>query len=393
MALIDLLLHLPPDVERGLAKGLYERCGSVIRETESKRIVQWLLEAGEAPVRTAREGLRAVELVHVGASLFFDAQASLRLARIEDSIRRVAADVTELLELSHEERSAAARAAVEDVAHRLRRGDEFSHDLLRDLRKAELQGQSLLLRLPTRLNKILAYDAGVLGLLKAFTVVPMLTAEVRAHRAAGLLGVFAANVFQDYCAAAFARGIVLSEIAPEELTVWEGAIRQVAESVAGTLCRAAQPHQVTWAPSWGVASLVAVAESLPNSYHRCCDESHVLPIQTGLLLAAELLDIVQTDELSAEVSRVRDRQRWRSDTQRGRAWFELECEPARRHLVLDALRRLPRSDVAASVRSTLYGHPAVVVALEGRSGLQLIAHQLRQEGLPAEIAQSAKELL
>ena len=58
MAIINAALHVPADIASGLARGIYERVGGVVRKANSKEVVAWLRETGNVN-----------EAVRVGTSL------------------------------------------------------------------------------------------------------------------------------------------------------------------------------------------------------------------------------------------------------------------------------------------------------------------------------------
>jgi hypothetical protein len=48
MTTVNATFHIPKHITQGISNGTYERVGGVIREANSKHVVAWLREAGEA---------------------------------------------------------------------------------------------------------------------------------------------------------------------------------------------------------------------------------------------------------------------------------------------------------------------------------------------------------
>ncbi|MGJ3239827.1 MAG: hypothetical protein ACFE0Q_14040 [Anaerolineae bacterium] len=66
---IQVLFQVPPIIEAGLQSGLYERMGGVVRDTQSKQVVMWLQEGGQAASNpNVANGLMGTLLQQTGMS-------------------------------------------------------------------------------------------------------------------------------------------------------------------------------------------------------------------------------------------------------------------------------------------------------------------------------------
>lgn len=111
MTSLDVTFEIPEEIIKGLTTGSYERVGGVIRETNSKRTVAWLIEAtSEFSEQTEnipaapelqkiifnQNMIMGLQVVNLGVSVAGFALLYKKLQVLESEIRNIATDLKEV---------------------------------------------------------------------------------------------------------------------------------------------------------------------------------------------------------------------------------------------------------------------------------------------------------
>jgi hypothetical protein len=373
MSAINVSFNLPDEIARGLEAGRYARDGGVIVDGATRHVVKWLDEVELPRVGEVSEG---ASLLHVGASLLTRASAAIQMAAIEEKLQRIADGVHELLNLSHDERRSISSACVEDLVRRLRRGEPLSHDLLRDIRGAELRVGSVLKRAATDGVEKARDEGSILGVfVKALLVVPGVMSEFAAYRRGGQMGAFIAATFDEYCGISFARGVALTQLAPDELGAWERDFCAMLPNIAWGLIEAAIGDDIlSLEPTPGVSLsklkieyeghcltpelLVSASLRLPECSRACPDE-FMPAIRSGLYLVADLMEMARSGHLVNEVQRASQRLLFVGDNAKSQRWYTLRETGEVQRRLLSALLTID-TPLVSRVYDNLFGEPNVV---------------------------------
>jgi hypothetical protein len=366
MTVVNVFFDLPEHIRKGLAAHKYAREGGVIVDTATHQVVKWL---DEVDPPTLASGSEVTSLLHVGASILTRASAAMQMAAIERKLALIADGVQELLSLSHDERRSKSSACVEDLLRRFRKGEPVSHDLLREIRASELRVSSLMKRAATEgIEKARDEGSAPAIFVKFLLFVPGILGEMAADRRAGQMGAFIAALFDEYCAISFARGLALTQIAPEELPSWADTFQSMLTVAAVGMLKGATPwfyrdeFQWSWTGTPTPHKIISSADGLLKADSRQCPEEYLPTIRSGLYLVADLLELAQEDHLLGEIHRTGQRLHFMSDKEKGRQWWALRGGAEERAAFRLALSSL-EPGIVTRVADDLFGEANVTLAV------------------------------
>ncbi len=319
MPAVDIRLDLPDHILDGITSGKFLRDGSVIVNADNHQVVCWLDEV----VSYGVEGFPdVVQLLQVGGSFLLDKASERRLARIEEKLNEISLDVKELINLQHDAIFAEARASMSDLQRRLRTGEEITPDLLRDLEKAWIKMDRLLVRTATE-GVERALDDGGLGkmILRPWR---LWTADMPVNARRGPVGAGLSALIDSYVALSLSFAVAISSKDHQRLPALLNDLCSTLPRAATGLVRLAgnrywylnTKHMLLWSDSpvpdsssaQEYASVlsdwaVQIATDDFRSYN-ACKKVFVPNIQRGLLTCAEFLDLVDTGGLVREIERI-----------------------------------------------------------------------------------------
>lgn len=88
MAIINTALHVPANIASGLASGIYERVGGVVRKADSKEVVAWLRETGNVN-KVVKIGTSLLPQVAVASSVLNLAVTTMSFVVIQNRLNVV----------------------------------------------------------------------------------------------------------------------------------------------------------------------------------------------------------------------------------------------------------------------------------------------------------------